>query len=247
MPEEIGIERDSLGIEGAVREETLTIDGQEINATVVAVEETADINGDIDGAAIVREETVTIDGQEISATVVAVDQTGDIDGAEVVREETLTINGQEINATIISVTEPDDSDIISIDNSAITLDDTAADIFSSTAVDPDIIEASGGTEVFIDAEPVTRDGDIVLRELFYIQVGAFRQEENANKLAAELSTFGVAQIQEATVSDETYFRVRLGPFHTPEETQALATKLIEAEYGSLQILRLAPTEIFKQP
>lgn len=99
-------------------------------------------------------------------------------------------------------------------------------------VEEPIVEAAGGTEVLIDIE----EPQAPLGVQLFIQVGSFIKEGNAHKLAADLSEFGVAQIQSATVGQKLYYRVRLGPFPNRFAREELAARLINAGYGDIRLL-----------
>jgi len=63
-----------------------------------------------------------------------------------------------------------------------------------------------------------------------LQVGAFKQLPEAERLQARLAQYGVdAKIQRFSLDDETWYRVRIGPITTVEEVDALREKLAEAE------------------
>jgi cell division protein FtsN len=63
-----------------------------------------------------------------------------------------------------------------------------------------------------------------------LQVGAFKQPDEAERLQARLAQYGVdAKIQRFSLDDETWYRVRIGPVSTVEEVDALRAKLAEAE------------------
>jgi cell division protein FtsN len=67
-------------------------------------------------------------------------------------------------------------------------------------------------------------GEVVL------QAGAFKQEAEADRMIAKLAVNGVVgKKQRASVDDETWYRVRIGPIATVEELSTLRTKLQEAE------------------
>ena len=67
-------------------------------------------------------------------------------------------------------------------------------------------------------------GDVVL------QAGSFKQATEAEKMQAELALVGIsAKIQRASVEDETWYRVRIGPISTVEELRNVQSKLREAE------------------
>jgi cell division protein FtsN len=67
-------------------------------------------------------------------------------------------------------------------------------------------------------------GDVVL------QAGSFKQASEAEKMQAQLALVGItAKIQRASVDDETWYRVRIGPIATVEELRNVQSRLSEAE------------------
>lgn len=73
-------------------------------------------------------------------------------------------------------------------------------------------------------------GDIVL------QAGSFKQATEAEKMQAQLALVGIAaKIQRASVDDETWYRVRIGPIATVEELRGIQTKLREAEIAATAV------------
>ena len=67
-------------------------------------------------------------------------------------------------------------------------------------------------------------GDVVL------QAGSFKQATEAEKMVAQLALAGVeSKVQRASVQDETWYRVRIGPIATVQELNAVRMKLDAAE------------------
>lgn len=66
--------------------------------------------------------------------------------------------------------------------------------------------------------------------LFFLQAGAFQKVQDADNLKAKLALMGLeASVQEVTVADKgTMQRVRVGPFHSPEEMNRARTSLAQA-------------------
>ena len=62
---------------------------------------------------------------------------------------------------------------------------------------------------------------------FYIQVGAFREEENARKLKASMVALGpdLVKIAPAMVNQRKIYRVRLGPLYDVDSADSLVGKL----------------------
>jgi cell division protein FtsN len=70
-------------------------------------------------------------------------------------------------------------------------------------------------------------GDAVL------QAGSFKQSTEAEKMQAQLALLGISsKIQRASVDDETWYRVRIGPIETVEELRVIQAKLREAEISA---------------
>lgn len=77
-------------------------------------------------------------------------------------------------------------------------------------------------------------GDAVL------QAGSFKQAPEAEKMQAQLALVGItAKIQRASVDDETWYRVRIGPIATVEELRVVQSKLREADITATAV---TPTE-----
>jgi cell division protein FtsN len=73
-------------------------------------------------------------------------------------------------------------------------------------------------------------GDAVL------QAGSFKQSTEAEKMQAQLALVGIsAKIQRASVDDETWYRVRIGPIATVEELRVIQSKLREAEISATAV------------
>lgn len=83
------------------------------------------------------------------------------------------------------------------------------------------------------AMPPLPTGDAVL------QAGSFKQATEAEKMVAQLAIYGVdAKIQRASVDDETWYRVRIGPIATVEELREVQSKLREAEVTATLVTRM---------
>jgi Cell division protein len=83
------------------------------------------------------------------------------------------------------------------------------------------------------ARPPLPTGDAVL------QAGSFKQVAEAEKMVSKLRFHGVAaKIQRASVDDETWYRVRIGPIATVEELREVQSKLREAEVTATPVTRM---------
>jgi cell division protein FtsN len=67
-----------------------------------------------------------------------------------------------------------------------------------------------------------------------LQAGSFKQSTEAEKMQAQLALLGIsdARIQRASVDDETWYRVRIGPIATVEDLHIVQAKLREAEISA---------------
>lgn len=75
-----------------------------------------------------------------------------------------------------------------------------------------------------------------------LQAGSFKQATEAEKMVAQLALHGVnAKIQRASVDDETWYRVRIGPIATVEELRVVQSKLNEAEITATSVT--SPEEV----
>ena len=69
-----------------------------------------------------------------------------------------------------------------------------------------------------------------------LQAGSFKQSTEAEKMQAQLALVGIsAKIQRASVDDETWYRVRIGPIATVEELRVIQSKLREAEISATAV------------
>lgn len=74
-------------------------------------------------------------------------------------------------------------------------------------------------------------GDVVL------QAGSFKQATEAEKMVAQLALAGVeSKVQRASVQDETWYRVRIGPIATVQELTAVRMKLDAAEINAPPVM-----------
>ncbi len=120
--------------------------------------------------------------------------------------------------------------------SASASDDGAVTPTADTQVDPELdfydmlpkqeveVPGSSGKKSASAARTPLPTGDAVL------QAGSFKQSTEAEKMQAQLALVGIsAKIQRASVDDETWYRVRIGPIATVEDLRVIQSKLREAE------------------
>ncbi|MBF0176549.1 MAG: septal ring lytic transglycosylase RlpA family protein [Magnetococcales bacterium] len=70
----------------------------------------------------------------------------------------------------------------------------------------------------------------------YVQVGAFRSQQKADHLARELEKLAQIRVHKAQVGEETFFRVRMGPFPSIETADSLVETLVAQGFGEGRII-----------
>jgi rare lipoprotein A len=70
----------------------------------------------------------------------------------------------------------------------------------------------------------------------YVQAGAFTLYDNANRLAARLTSFGDVSIQSAIVGENEFFRVRIGPLASIEGADGVLADLIGSGFPESRII-----------
>lgn len=74
---------------------------------------------------------------------------------------------------------------------------------------------------------------------YFIQIGAFDKQEAAEARRAELALAGIdAKVSERAQSGKTIYRVRFGPFATPEESQRAQERLEQAGISETALVRI---------
>ena len=97
---------------------------------------------------------------------------------------------------------------------------------------------SSGTSTPVEVVPWPEDtatqvavGDSAI----YIQVGAFRNQANAEGLRKKLTQFGQALVYPALVGETHYYRVRVGPLKNVEEADRVLAQMLQAGYSDARI------------
>ncbi|MBF0425883.1 MAG: septal ring lytic transglycosylase RlpA family protein [Magnetococcales bacterium] len=70
----------------------------------------------------------------------------------------------------------------------------------------------------------------------FVQIGAFRSQQKADELARALEKLARINVRRAQVGQETFFRVRLGPFASVEAADTLVETLVAQGYGEGRIV-----------
>ena len=70
----------------------------------------------------------------------------------------------------------------------------------------------------------------------YVQVGIFRKKENAQRIADDVSRFGVAKMEEIHQEGDRFFRVRLGSFSNVKEAERVLNLIQQSGYNDAQFV-----------
>ncbi|MDH5410884.1 MAG: SPOR domain-containing protein, partial [Alphaproteobacteria bacterium] len=71
----------------------------------------------------------------------------------------------------------------------------------------------------------------------FIQAGAFRDFVNANRLRARLTTLGhPVKVSQVYVTNQPFFRVRLGPLGNVEDADRALARVVDLGYPNAQIV-----------
>lgn len=75
------------------------------------------------------------------------------------------------------------------------------------------------------------------RPNIFIQAGAFREFVNANRLRAQLTTLGhPVAVSQVYITEQPFFRVRLGPLYSVEEADRALQRVVSLGYPEAQIV-----------
>jgi rare lipoprotein A len=69
-----------------------------------------------------------------------------------------------------------------------------------------------------------------------IQAGSFQNKDNAERAHQVLSAIAPVDVAEISVGEETYFRVRVGPFSNVAAARAAMAKVAGAGYRGAKLL-----------
>jgi cell division protein FtsN len=78
--------------------------------------------------------------------------------------------------------------------------------------------------------------ELATGEQFILQAGSFRKYEQADRLKASLALLGiVAEIQRVTVDNDTWHRVRIGPFSDRNELNVVRRQLEDNHINAITL------------
>ena len=71
---------------------------------------------------------------------------------------------------------------------------------------------------------------------FYVQTGAFSTMNNAERQRGLISSYGSTEINQASAGGRDVYRVRLGPYTTPDAAGIVADRLKRSGYGDARVV-----------
>jgi rare lipoprotein A len=71
---------------------------------------------------------------------------------------------------------------------------------------------------------------------FYVQTGAFSTPENAERQRDAVSGYGMSEISQGAAGGRDFYRVRLGPYTTPDAAGIVADRLKRSGYGDARVV-----------
>ncbi len=71
---------------------------------------------------------------------------------------------------------------------------------------------------------------------FYVQAGAFSTISNAERQRGLISSYGTVEISQASAGGREVYRVRLGPYTTPDAAGIVADRLKRSGYGDARVV-----------
>ena len=71
---------------------------------------------------------------------------------------------------------------------------------------------------------------------FFVQVGAFSTHENAERQRGAIRSYGNPEVSQASANGRDVYRVRLGPYTTPDAAGIVADRLKRSGYGDARVV-----------
>ena len=71
---------------------------------------------------------------------------------------------------------------------------------------------------------------------FFVQLGAFSTQENAEKQRGAVRSYGNPEISQGSANGRDVYRVRLGPYTTPDAAGIVADRLKRSGYGDARVV-----------
>ncbi|MDA9719195.1 SPOR domain-containing protein [Betaproteobacteria bacterium] len=146
------------------------------------------------------------------------------------------LDGYNKTKSIIKLSETDDDVIVKIAPSdmSIFLPDS-----KENSVEPDSETLPDRVEKVIQTSKLEKEPNSTIEEdkSFYLQVGAFREVKEADRMRAKLAFLGFeAAIYKKNKKGNLFYRVRLGPFNSSEELNNVKRRLSDSQIKSHAVL-----------
>ena len=146
------------------------------------------------------------------------------------------LDGYNKTKSIIKLSETDDDVIVKIAPSdmSIFLPDS-----KENTVEPDSETLPDRVEKVIQTSKLEKESNSTIEEdkSFYLQVGAFREVKEADRMRAKLAFLGFeAAIYKKNKKGNLFYRVRLGPFNSSEELNNVKRRLSDSQIKSHAVL-----------
>ena len=130
---------------------------------------------------------------------------------------TQIVNLEEDQETLIL--EPGNGFVLDNNQGASSVSVEASPIYEVLDNDQDRFQEESDSETL-------NDMGVFEEDMWVVQVGSFREEENAQRQAERIATFGFdAIVSSFATSDRTMFRVRIGPESSRADAEAIASSL----------------------
>ena len=71
---------------------------------------------------------------------------------------------------------------------------------------------------------------------FYVQTGAFATPENAERQRDAIASYGASEVSQGSSGGRDIYRVRLGPYTTPDAAGIVADRLKRSGYGDARVV-----------
>lgn len=134
------------------------------------------------------------------------------------------VHGRDLDLSLGAAKKLDmvEQGVISVYVQVVGYDDRYATYIKGGRVTP-VAEGGGQT-----SDPILQTGGYLGTATYTIQVGSFRQADNANRLKADLErSYNNVRMEQATVQGARYYRVKVGSFENPSQAGATLQSLID--------------------
>ena len=102
---------------------------------------------------------------------------------------------------------------------------------------PPRAEATAGSSTIVpEPNGVVRQVPVTHQPSIYVQAGSFTQYDNANRLKARLASVGRAEVSNARVGQQDWFRVRIGPIASVDAADVALEQVIAAGVPDARIV-----------